>query len=219
MSIPETLRLTDRGKAWLNVLPQECISALGYIQDKLHSLWRQGVCYPTIDRVMLPLHLVAPEEVRLVIICKEPYHNEHMATGIPVDTGGTLDTPSSKVFTDLISEYWKGVNNKNFMNCYYASGVLVINASFTSQAMPDKRYSLSHSHAPLWSRFCHPLVKYINANNIPILGLGVEARGLMRNMEHGSITYYCTFPNDDVSATQFKNTMRMLMNEYVFYRL
>jgi uracil DNA glycosylase len=192
------------------------MEALEYIHSKLKDMWRSGECYPALNRVLLPFHMIGPEEVRLVIVCKQPYRNAHLATGIPVETDGTFETPSSGIFMEAISRYWRNVNNKNFMKCYYASGILVINAAFTSQHLVDKRYSMNVSHMPLWTRFCRPLLVYLNSLRVPILGLGIEGRGLLRNMNNPDCTYRCPFPKDDTTSREFMNMYDRLAREYLF---
>jgi len=160
--------------------------------------------------------MIGPDEVALVIICKEPYASSSMATGVPVETNGKLDTLSSNVFMALISKYWTKVDKTNFMRCYYASGILVINASFTISPVHDKRYSLSQSHYPLWTRFCHPLVLYLTSRNIPVLGLGTEAKGLLRNSPDGSIVHSCPFPIDSKSIAAFTEIAKTLIDNVIF---
>ena len=218
MRLLDTLSLTDRGKAWLKILPDECTSALNYIDSKLFSNWSNTMCYPHVNRVLLPFHMIAPDEVVMVIICKEPYGSYSMATGIPIETGGRLDTLSQSVFMNLISKYWSNVDKDNFMRCYYASGILVINSSFTITPTKDKRYSLTQSHFPLWTRFCYPLVRYLNSINIPILGLGMESKGLLRNSPNASMVYHCPFPIDRDTIVEFYSITQKLIDAFVFQR-
>lgn len=217
MSMYENLLTSERGMSWLQMMPPECISALQYIQDRLTPLWARGVCYPAPDRVMLPFHMLSPDETKMVIICKESYRSESMATGIPVETGNNLETPSARVFMRLISEFWKDVNISNFMKCYYASGILVINASFTSESILDKRYSLTYSHCSLWSRFCYPLISHINRNTTkPIVGLGTEGRALVRNAVRGDTVHHCPFPIDGTTSREFTEIIKRLIHMYIF---
>jgi uracil DNA glycosylase len=216
LSLVDTLKLTVRGLSWFRVLPQECIDALFYIESKLDTMWNCSSCYPIKKKTLLPFHMIGPEEVVMVILCKEPYSSSSMATGVPVETGGRLHTLSEQIFMQLISKYWTGVTHDNFMRCYYASGILVINSSFTVEQVHDKKYSLTQSHFPLWTTFCHPLVKYLNSLNINILGLGVEAKGLLRNMANGSRVHNCPFPTDSKSIREFLDTTSSLIDTLIF---
>lgn len=216
MRLLDTLQLSPRGRSWLRVLPNECKEALYYIEDKLDASWNNNTCYPQKNKTLLPFHLIAPEEVVLVIICKEPYASTSMATGIPVETNNRLETASVRVFRDLISRYWTNIDNNNFMKCYYVSGILVINSSFTIGSVHDKRYSLAQSHFPLWTRFCHPLVRYLNSKGICILGLGSEAKGLLRNSSDGNIVRSCPFPMDHITTATFMELAKSLIDSNVF---
>lgn len=215
MSI-ESLATTERGISWLVSLPKECLDGLLIIERQLNAMWNSRSCYPVKSKVLIPFHMISLPETTMVIICKEPYGSNDMATGIPVETGNKLVTPSIKVFKSVISRYWSGVTDDNFMHCFYASGILVINASFTSQTIYDKRYSLTCSHFPMWTRFCHPFVKYINAKGIPILALGVEGKGLTRNMAKSDIVFQCSFPRDQGSINEFTVLCSELIERFIF---
>jgi uracil DNA glycosylase len=217
MSLLENLGNTSRGKAWLDVLDERCKSALIDIGSKLDSGWKSGMCYPPVDLVMKPFHIVAPEEVRLVVICKEPYTGQ-MATGIPVEANADIVPKSARYFIDLISRYWIGVSSSNFMKCYYASGMLVINASFTIQKSEDKRYSLANSHFPLWANFTRPFVKLLVGRQYPILALGVEAKTLLRNMETKAPVYYSSFPRDDKTRDDFIANAMEAIDTHIYSR-
>ena len=214
----ENMSKSCNGAAWLSLMSEECIGGLIYIEGKLSHMWDSGTCFPSIERVMLPFHIIHPSNTKLMMICKEPYRSNDMATGIPVDTGNGLETGSCRIFSKLISEYWRNVNKGNFMQCYYASGILVINACFTSCSIPDRRYKLSHSHGPLWTWFLHPMIRIISDIGIPILAMGTEARALTRNMSNSHSLYYCSFPTeeDSRSCSEYFTTMRMLMWKYMF---
>ena len=203
-----SLSTSDRGISWLRYIPQECLAQLSYVEQCLRPLWSQGNCFPLIDNVMKPLHLVAPSELKFVIVCKEPYAYSHMATGIPIETGSDFITPSVTYFIKGISKYYDGVNSSNFMLCYYSLGILVLNASFTKSLVLDPKLDLTSSHFALWTNFMSRFLKHLNGNKVPMLMLGEYAKSLSVGLRDHSIVRSCEFPN----ASSYKGFLTELEN-------
>jgi uracil DNA glycosylase len=197
-------------------MSEECKAQLDYIDSKLASAWKLGLCCPIRPLVMAPLAALPRCNVRLVVICKAPYKSRSMACGIPVLSGNGKETPTSRVFKSLISKYWDGVNNTNYMSLYYKSGILVLNSAFTIAMQYDDKYNITESHFPLWTNFMVPFVKKLHDEHVPIVALGVEAKGLIRNLENSSIVKTCQFPKDASSGYEFKEIMSHAISEYVF---
>lgn len=215
-SLLEVLELSPNGKSWLNWLDEECVKALNYIDERLDHLWTCNHCHPTRNRVMLPFLMLRREDVKLVMICKEPYDSEEMATGIPVDSGGILDTPSSNAFRQLISMYWNKVDKDKFMMLYYASGILVINASFTIQHSVDRKYSMINSHYPLWTNFMVPFLRKLGKENVQIVTLGLEGKLLVRDNVPSNLVRICSFPHNKATQRIFMDMMTEAVSDHVF---
>ena len=215
MVLLNELASSENGTEWLMYLCKQCIDALTVIDDKLSSV--QTV--PKLALSVLPLHMIRPSAVKLVVFCKEPYTSEFMATGIPVETANGIETPSATYFTGVISSYWGGVKDiSSAMRCYYASGILVLNASPTVQVVQDKRYSLAASHFSLWAKFMRPLVRQLLATGVPIVALGSEPKQLVRNVESRGLVYQCPFPSDSTTAKDFYECLGATIDEYVYDR-
>lgn len=216
MSLLDNLKSSQNGLAWFEILGDDCIASLGRIDKFLTPLWNVNKCYPSKPNVFNPFHMISPKDTKLVIICKQPYASQIMATGIPVETNLENITPSGIYFKRIISAYWSNVDDQNFMKCYYSSGILVINASFTIQKSLDKRYSMTDSHFPLWSTFTKRLVLLLVSLNIPIVFLGLEAKALSRNVESKASLYHSAFPNDETTFTEFAKELCFAIEENIF---
>lgn len=217
VSLIDDLVSSNRGKDWLAYMNSECIDGLISVNERLAGVWRPETCYPDIKQIFTPFHVLAPCETKLVMICKEPYRGP-MATGIPIETANRLATDSAKYFSDLIARYWTSVTMDNFMRCYYMSGILVINASFTTTQIADKRYALATSHYPLWADFTKPLVRLLLSRNCPVLTIGEEARKLTRNIESSGRVYHSTFPRDKQTHKEFIEIAMSVIDAYVYNR-
>lgn len=215
--LSDELRKSLRGQSWLKHLPTELIQILDDVGTKLAPLWNANLCQPGRDTVLAPFHMIATDEVKLVLICKEPYRGG-MATGIPIEPSNGMETKSRSYFSRFVEKYWNGINSKNFMTCYYASGILVLNASFTVDPHCDRRYKLSASHFPLWTRFMKPFTQFLLSNNVPIVLLGSEAKSLCRNLETKGLTSSAGFPTDEAGYASFSDCMTVAVNHYIYKR-
>jgi uracil DNA glycosylase len=190
--------------------------AVEYIESRLSTMWMRGFCHPGKIRVFRPFSLIHRQNVRLVVLCKEPYDKSYLSTGIPIDTEGRLDTPSAKAFRDIISRYWDDVSYDKFMDLYYQSGILVLNSAFTKQREYDPKYSLTDSHYPLWTNFMVPFLRKLGSEGVPIVALGLEAKLLVRETVPLNLVYTSPFPTDRSGKDTFESIMRHAIEKYVF---
>jgi uracil DNA glycosylase len=207
------------GKQWYILFDKDLRVKLHAIDIKLASLWEQRLCFPSRGECMLPFMLIPPHNVKLVLICKEPYNSDNMCTGIPVEVkGNILDTMSAKIFREIIGTCYGNdgsVTNTNYMQKYYDIGVLVINAAFTT-VRKNTRQDMNLSHFPLWCTFVKPFIEKVNASGVHILALGSEGSKVVRNMiPVGDNIHTCPFPKDRKTADMFRHSIINIMNKYV----
>jgi uracil DNA glycosylase len=216
-----SLETTKNGNLWIEKLDIETLEELNSIDEKLVQESKRAQVIPGQQRCLMPFHLISPQKVKLLLICKEPYASLKMATGIPVEIGQGTDlkqTDSLKVFKNFISTFFRDVTDENCMRLFYEAGVLIVNASFTCIFTPNSKYKFSASHFPLWSRFLDKLVRLLNSEEVPILALGSEARMLLRGLlASNNNLYECAFPSSDIeSKKEFQLTMKKLFDKYIF---
>lgn len=209
MDLPASLSLSKEGEAWLRVLNSECLEGLCAVHRRLEPYWLASQCVPPLATVLRPFRCIDPGHVKAVLICKEPYAKkdytgQSMATGIPVETSSGFETPSAKAFKRLATRLWGSeANNGDFMQCFYRHGILVINASFTAEAVQDKRYALAASHHPLWCKFTYPLMRLLRDMKVVILAVGIEARHTVRCIDRYTALTCVPFPQDKKSCDDF----------------
>lgn len=206
----------DSGKRWLDLLPDEILIALINVERTLEPLWRGNICIPNRELLLMPFTMISPDKVKLVLLCKEPYASKHMCTGIPIEVGNGMQTQSSKAFRNVICKYYTDVDEHRFMDLYFDAGILVLNASFTTQ-QSHSRYELNSSHFPLWSTFTKPLLHYFNNIQLPMLLLGVEGKKLARDIVPSNVNIHrCSFPKDSKTTEEFHRTLTQLIEIYIF---
>jgi len=210
------LETSREGRIWLEWMGPDMVQQLKHIEQKLSLLWRLGICYPYAHLVLSPMHLIERSKTKLILLCKAPYRSPVMACGVPVLSGDGTMTPSSKVFKSLIERYWEGVTDDNYMHLYYRSGVLVLNSCPTIQQEVDDRYSLTDSHFPLWTKFMVPFIRKMHSEGVPVVGLGVESKGLMRGIPEDLSCIVCSYPSDYKSIPAFLDVMLQVLSEYIF---
>jgi uracil DNA glycosylase len=212
----ESLLSTINGVAWANLLSSECIEMLGTIERQLDKLTHEGRDYsPDKHLILEPFHRIHPDNVRLVMICKEPYTGRGMATGIPIETKSGFMTPSSSIFKRVVLSNWNlSPSAVDYMSVLYNNGILVINASFTAEKCLDKRYELSTSHFTMWCKFTYPLMNIFADRGYPICSVGVEAKQLDRAIKTKHPIYRVSFPHDGVSIAEFEAKTKELFKLY-----
>lgn len=208
---------TKLGQSWARELGQEFIHELGIISWKILELSKSGIVVsPKGENVMAPLKLIGPENVKLVIICKEPYTSQSKATGVPVEVGTKSYTRTAEIFKDAITRYHPSADNVLFMRAYYRSGILVINAAFTIGTSQNRKYSLNNSHFPIWCKLVRIIVQYLMSKNVGILALGSEAKAVARDLpDPQHLIRTSVFPTDEETAAKFKSDLSNMVEEYV----
>ena len=75
-------------KRWLSLLGEE------FEKDYFRTLWafveaeyEGGVCYPPAERIFAAFNECSPEDVRVVILGQDPYHEEGQAEGLSFSVG------------------------------------------------------------------------------------------------------------------------------------
>ena len=91
----------------------------------------QYVCYPPRDKLFAAFRLTPLEEVKVVIIGQDPYHEPNQAMGLSFSVPKGVKVPPSlvNIFKEIKDEYNKPMNFNNGDLTYLATqGVLLLNS-------------------------------------------------------------------------------------------
>ena len=128
-------RTIDLSTAWQNVLAD----ALGSPRmDDLRSFLLHEKAagkriYPPSDQIFRALHLVEPEDVRVVILGQDPYHGARQAHGLSFSVQPGIAVPPSlrNIYKELEADLGHTPVAHGFLESWARQGVLLLNDSLT----------------------------------------------------------------------------------------
>lgn len=117
--------------------------------------------YPSEDKIFKAFELCPYENLKVVILGQDPYHQPHQAQGLAFSTPASIKNPPSMV--NIIKEIIDDIGNCNCLDGdltpWAKQGVLLINAILTVEDSKPK----SH-HKVGWEIFTDNIIKYISQN-------------------------------------------------------
>ena len=135
--------------------------------DQFQNLWQKveneyasGECFPPKDQIFRAFELTPFENIKIVIIGQDPYHNDFQANGLCFSVSENVKAPPSlkNIFTELNNDL--GIQRtKTELNDWAEQGVLLLNATLTVRAHSP------NSHKDLgWEKFTDFVIKEISEN-------------------------------------------------------
>lgn len=133
--------------------------------DQFQNLWQKveneyasGECFPPKEKIFRAFELTPFENVKVVIIGQDPYHNDFQANGLCFSVSENVKAPPSlkNIFTELNNDL--GIERtKTELNDWAEQGVLLLNATLTVRAHSP------NSHKDLgWEKFTDFIIKEIS---------------------------------------------------------
>ena len=178
--------MVNIGNSWDNVLKDD-FGGENYqnLRRFLAEEYRTHTIYPDMHHIFSALKETAFEDVKVVIIGQDPYHNPGQAHGMCFSVMPGTDTPPSlvNVFKEIKSDL--GIANTNpYLIDWAKQGVLLLNAVLTVRA------GQAGSHRGKgWEILTDSIIKKLNERNEPIVFMlwGAYARskkGYVTNPNH-----------------------------------
>lgn len=183
-------------KSWEEFFNQE-INQL-YFQNlwqKVQNFYEKDMLLPQSQQIFNALELVKLDEVKVIIIGQDPYHNLGQANGLAFAVNEGMPLPGSliNIFKEINLEYGK-VNTKSNLLTWANQGVLLLNSILTvikHQPLSCKDWG--------WEKFTLNLLKYILNNNshIVIICFGRYAKQFVQDLVCMQQHYFlfCTHPS------------------------
>lgn len=129
------------------------------LAEKVRGEYLKGPVFPHPSRVFRAFELVAPEEVRVVILGQDPYHTPGVADGLAFSTLPDNSIPPSlqNMFKEIESEFGISVHRNPDLTRWAQQGVLLLNASLSV------RSGQANSHADYgWHTFTDAVISAIS---------------------------------------------------------
>ncbi len=115
-------------------------------------------CFPPKNQIFRSLELTPFDDVKVVIIGQDPYHNDFQANGLCFSVSENVSAPPSlkNIFTELKEDL--GIErSKKELDDWAKQGVLLLNATLTVRAHSP------NSHKDLgWEKFTDFIIKEIS---------------------------------------------------------
>ena len=144
---------------WKEILaPIKQSDAFTTLWNKVKQEYAQGKCFPPKEQIFRAIELTTFDEVEVVIIGQDPYHNDFQANGLCFSVSDLVKAPPSlkNIFTELKDDL--GIEKtSNELDSWARQGVLLLNATLTVRAHEP------NSHKDLgWEKFTDFIIKEIS---------------------------------------------------------
>ena len=127
--------------------------------------YKTKICYPAYSNIFNALRYTDYDEVKVVILGQDPYHDENQAHGLSFSVlDGVLKPPSLRnILKELEGDL--GIKRKSGdLTDWAKQGVLLLNSIMTV----EKDKPLSHKEKG-WEIFTDNIIRYLNERNTPIV--------------------------------------------------
>ncbi len=187
--------MVNIGNSWDKILKEDFESE-GYqtLRRFLANEYANHVVYPNMHDIFNALKATAYEDVKVVIIGQDPYHNPGQAHGMCFSVLPGTDTPPSLINIFKEQKADLGIDNTNpYLTKWAEQGVLLLNAVLTV------RGGQANSHKGKgWEEITDSIIKKLNRREEPIVFLlwGANARSkkaLVTNPNH--LILECAHPS------------------------
>lgn len=126
--------------------------------QKVKNEYSATKCFPPKNQIFRAIELTSFDEVEVVIIGQDPYHNDFQANGLCFSVSDQVSAPPSlkNIFTELKDDLGI-VKTSNELDSWAKQGVLLLNATLTVRAHEP------NSHKDLgWETFTDFIIKEIS---------------------------------------------------------
>lgn len=169
-------------KSWFELLKDELTSE-SYINlsNWLEKEYKNKTIYPKPENVFNALNLVSFNDVKVVIIGQDPYHNPNQAHGLSFSVEKDINLPPSlqNIFKEIINDVG-GTYPKDGNLTYLAKqGVLLLNSVLTvEQNAPNSHKNMG------WEKITKKIISLLNERTKPVIFLawGSNAKALVSNI-------------------------------------
>ena len=126
--------------------------------EKVKEEYQTTKCFPPKNQIFRAIELTPFDEVKVVIIGQDPYHNDNQANGLCFSVSDKVKAPPSlkNIFKELEADL--GIKKtSNELEMWAKQGVLLLNATLTVRAHE------ANSHKDLgWEQFTDFIIKEIS---------------------------------------------------------
>ena len=163
-------------KEWDELLSEEfSSSSYLYLREFLKKEYSSHTVYPPMYDIFNGLKLTPLENVKVVILGQDPYHEEGQAMGLSFSVPNGIKKPPSlvNIFKEIESETGDEMLDSGDLTGWAKQGVLLLNTVLTVRA-----HQANSHKGKGWEEFTDGVIKKISKNtkNVVFLLWGANAR-------------------------------------------
>lgn len=130
------------------------------------SEYQSRVIYPPADDLFNAFHFTPLEQVKVVILGQDPYHEEGQAHGLCFSVKPGVDIPPSlvNIYKELEADLGCYIPNNGYLEKWARQGVLMLNTVLTVRAHQ------AHSHKNIgWEEFTDAAIRVLAQEDRPMV--------------------------------------------------
>lgn len=145
------------------------------LEKFLKEEYTNKVIYPKKEEIYRAFDLVPYENVKVVILGQDPYHNVGQANGLAFSVNENIDLPASlkNIYKEIENEYGYRMQKNGDLTNWAKQGVLLLNTVLTVEEHKPN----SHKNKG-WEQFTDAIIKYLSSREKPLIFVlwGLNAR-------------------------------------------
>lgn len=170
-------------KNWYEKL-KDCFETEKYknLENWLNNEYKTKTIYPKPEKVFNALNLVKFDDVKVVIIGQDPYHNPNQAHGLSFSVEKDIAIPPSlqNIYKELKSDMGCYIPNHGNLTKWAKQGVLLLNSVLTVEENKPN----SHKNKG-WEQITSKIISLLNNRERPVIFLlwGGNAKTIGKNID------------------------------------
>lgn len=170
-------------KNWFDLLKSEFeTTQYKELESWLNHEYQNKIIYPKPENVFNALNLVKYNDVKVVIIGQDPYHNPNQAHGLSFSVENDVSIPPSlkNIYKELHDDMGCYIPNNGNLTKWAKQGVLLLNSVLTV----EKNKPNSHKNKG-WEQITGKVVELLNQRVDPVIFLlwGSNAKAIGKNID------------------------------------
>ena len=170
-------------KNWFDLLKSEFeTTQYKELESWLNHEYQNKIIYPKPENVFNALNLVKYNDVKVVIIGQDPYHNPNQAHGLSFSVENDVAIPPSlkNIYKELHDDMGCYIPNNGNLTKWAKQGVLLLNSVLTV----EKNKPNSHKNKG-WEQITGKVVELLNQRVAPVIFLlwGSNAKAIGKNID------------------------------------
>ena len=173
-----------------------------HMLEKLHQEYKNKNIYPPQHQVFQAFHLTPYDQVRVVILGQDPYHQPGQAHGLSFSVLPGIPLPPSlkNIFKELETDLHVSMQNRNgFLQSWARQGVFLLNTVLTveeSKPNAHKEYG--------WQTFTDVVIQKLAEKNAPMVFIlwGANAKNKAKYIHNPLHKVICSAHPSPLSAYQ-----------------